>query len=193
MKNLFTLMMATLMAVSAFSQSKKTLELLKSIEGQWKYNNDSLLSYQQVFEYPGMSKDKLFERVKSYVQINDEPKTIKENYPEQGFLSLEDTILNISGSYFNNSAEYAFYHLTFECKEERVRVTLSFNKITYNSFNNSHVIIYWIYNLYPIYQGFNPQKNLNAEYFVAMHKAALKKMDDIKVYLQGPKTDNSDW
>ena len=189
MKKIFLFLAIGFIATTGFTQSKKTLEMLQTIEGQWIIDEQGLLTYKQVIEVPGASDSLLFQRANNFIKTNQSSNLLKEIYPEIYSISIQDTLNKVSSSF--SSAVSAIFTLKIESKNSKARITLTVIRLSVN-FGGGNINTYDIKTIYPINTG-SLTKNDHAKWFYSTHMASLKKMDDISNYIKGPKTDGANW
>ncbi len=180
---LFILLVALAIGVNA--QNKKSVALLESIEGQWEVNDEKQLLYQKVIEVPEAQKSILFERSTNFCN-NDLNGEVIVNYPDSYTIEYSHIVEKV----LNGFQEYADYQcqVKFECKEEKVRITLIGVQI--NQFVNGRYNHTPFAKVYPIYEEAIMDKNKQVKWLYYSHEKSLGLLSQIESYMKGPATEN---
>jgi len=184
---------------ASYSQNKETTRLLESIEGKWKQDEKKYITYQEIVEIPNISKDILFSRAENYFAYTykDANSVIQVNNKESGTLIGKGIFPDVYSKGGLILTIVSVKHiLKIECKENKVRVTLSLTdydiKIvsTQGTEHSSNAI----YKYYPIDKK-GMAKNNYGQAFYYSHKTAIQTIDEIVKSLKGDSLENNndDW
>lgn len=135
------------------SQSKETIDLMKSLEGRYKQNENGDIYFQKIIEDSTKSKDKLYLLVKeSVVNVYNNANFVTQiDNQENGLIVTKGIIeagVGINGydQYGPKGYSYKVHHiLKCEIKAGKVRITLTHSTIDYEgSYKESkHITEYY--------------------------------------------------
>ena len=200
-KILFALII--LISIGSYSQSKKTKNLLKEIEREWKLDDNKNLTYQRIVEAENLTKDEIFSRALNFFIYNygSGKSVIQTQDKNQGRLMAKGLFNVHKGKTFTAVLDIATWHIIrVDVKEGRARILLTLSEYEIDDISsnkpssvpNTENII----NYYPI----NPEgknKNLMGVAFYKTHKKAISTLDEIeKSILEGSTSkdlESNDW
>jgi hypothetical protein len=122
-----------LFAVSLSAQSAEFKAKEKLIKETFKLDSNGNLTYDTVMTFNGVSKQDIFIRCKNYFTYNyvSGEDVLQVDEPEKGVLVGKGLYTNVLNTKIVMShVNYCYWHvIKFECKDDKVRVTLTFQKV----------------------------------------------------------------
>ena len=213
MKKIFLFLTVFIITIPLFSQNANTkmLELINSIDGIWKIDNNNNIYVQDVLECEGKDKEQVYFLIRSYfiTTYNDANRVVQLEDKENGILIGKGCYSNIQCDemLFGLSAKQTFWHIVkCEIRDNRVRVTITLTHydVTYPASHSTDMLLAGIQagtfsmtNLYPINTS-KGKKNTTRDGFL-FYKAitnSLGTINEIKKNLQDNNINNDtneDW
>lgn len=179
----------------SFSQSAKARNLMAEIAGQWQVDENGNVTYVDVLELPGLSKDQIYDRARNYFtyNYNDANEVIQTEDKEQGVVVGKGFYDNVHMSYIPESVFDCWHILRVDIKEERARVILTLTQykelLNLGSAGGLQNRTYDISSQYPInFDG--AFKTQMAKAFYASHQRALETLDAVAKALKSGNIDS---
>lgn len=177
MKSYLFLIMLVLTSLISLPQSKKTIALLKEIEGQWQLDDNKFLSYQTVVDVPGITKDELFLRAENFFisyynnSYKDAKDVIQTKDKEEGLIIGKAYWPDLYWAISLNDHYYGAYHyLRIDAKEGKARITVTVQEVTDNPVRLSGKYFIPMKDFYPINNNvFSIEKNWQGKAFYQLH------------------------
>jgi hypothetical protein len=197
------MILTTFLITPSFSQAKWAEDQLQSIEGQWSFDDNGNISYVKIVEIPELSKDAIYNRVKSFLvyRYNDANSVIQEEDKEAGLVIAKGLFALTSGIEKFLCNIHTWHIVRADIKEGRARliITLTEYKVehydttnrTLQSQNTSR-----IFDQYPNNQSGRNKTDFAVALYTSHNKAsemlvALEKAIREGNTLKG--VENSDW
>jgi len=202
MKKLIVIIVSILIPLGSFSQSEKVKEMINEINSQWSLDENGNVTYVEIIEVPGLSKEEIFKKLDNYFSvnyINKETEIITKDI-DNGYIIISSTFQLLSYLTVNKCN----FTLNCETKDNKTRIILSLTGYQSTKKESSETItsIDRINNKYPIIN--KEYKYITNEYryvennnfgkaFYYSHKAALNEIEKIKTALLTTTNIDTEW
>lgn len=185
-----------------FTQSSKTLDLINSISGQYKLDDNNNVTYMSILEVPDLTKEEIYNRALSYFVYNygDANSIIQQKNLEQGIIVAKGLYSDIHyGISFGYSVKYSTWHIArIDIKEGRVRILISLTEYLEKIDSNNRISTQdtQIHKSYPFNKK-GSDKNMYGKAFYYSHKKAIESIEEIENAIKNGSTsteiENDDW
>ncbi len=177
MKKLLFIIM--LISTASFGQSNKVKQMLKSISGEYEFDNNGNVTYTEIVDLPGLDKDEIYNRAHNYFvyNYNSGKDVIQIDDKESGQLVGKGIFPNVHTGGFP-VLEFDVYHiLRIDVKDEKARVILSLTE--YQTKSSEYTINEGIASNYP-FSNITIQKSAFGKAFYYAHKKAQNFLEKIQ-------------
>ncbi len=175
MKKLLTIaMIAIVSSIYTFGQSGDVEKSLKSIEGQWKVDQDQNVTYQIIITDSTLKKDEICNRVMNhFIYDNGTGKgAVQTQNKETGIVETRGLWNDVHRGYWIVSTKVSTHILVrVEVKDFRARVTLSLTE--YDIISQSGAVTMKVSSTFPA----NPNGGLKTQMGKAFYNSHLKVME----------------
>ena len=187
MKKITILTILLLSTLFSFSQNKKTIKLLNSIQNKWELNTDGNVEYVKILDSLPNQKTVNYQTVIDYIMSNykNPSEVIQIKDVESGVIVYKGLFNRVGRGQAGMSTKYnvnAYHLVKVELKENRARITISPNEYFVQSTNTSNYRIN-ISGTYPLNKK-GKYKNIFGNAFYNSHKKCLDLINDIESSLK---------
>lgn len=177
MKKLFLLLLIVACSITVTdAQNRKVKAMLAEIDGQWETDDKGQLTYVEVFELPGLSKDEIFSRAENYFVYNygSGKSVLQTKDKDLGRMIGKGVFSNVHvGMSLSTTTFDAWHILRIDVKEGKARVILTATNYdivtTYSSIPDDYSNGLPISGFFPMNPK-NSQKTMYGRAFYKLHK-----------------------
>lgn len=117
MKKIFLTVLLAIFGGSILAQSRH--EMRREISEKWEMTDGRKVAFRQVYTFPGMSQDELFDLTETYFR-NTTDNEIEKNR-EEGYITVRSSFPAV---YFREKETSVVYVMAVEFKDDRVRMSV---------------------------------------------------------------------